>query len=323
VKPTTDSVAPKPSRPNARSCPAARPEVSKIFHSWGESRSALTCAWTALRAAGASRPVASGVEDEGGAVLADQRQPLGADVDGDDVRAERPGDLHAEAAHPAGADEDGHVPRAHPGADDGLVGGRDGVGEHRQVGELQAGAPAGGGVDLAQAAAGHDDVGGEAAVDVRAGEDLLAADRGAAGAAQRAGAAGDDRRHHHLAPDERGVRRPGVLDDAGDLVPEHQRERLARPDAVVEEAEVGVADAAAGDAHHHLVGAQRVDHAAGADQRGADLDRLPGRDLDGERLGARHDHLRRSKRHFSTDLYFLPPAPACQGPPADASWRSR
>ncbi len=107
-------------------------------------------------------------------------------------------------------------------------------------------------VDRAQPAPGHDDVRREAALDVVARHLLLAADRREAALAQIALAA----RQH--GGNDHGLAHPAFGAGAGrdhvaaDLVAERERQRMVGAHAVVEVAEIGVADAAAGDGDHDL-----------------------------------------------------------------------
>jgi hypothetical protein len=74
----------------------------------------------------------------------------------------------------------------------------------------------------------------------------------AAGEAQRARVARNDGRHEDLAAGERLERRRRGLDNAGDFVPEDERQWMPGADSATEEGHVRMADAAAGDAHNHL-----------------------------------------------------------------------
>jgi hypothetical protein len=82
--------------------------------------------------------------------------------------------------------------------------------------------------------------------DVIAGHLLPAADVRPAAPARLAFAARDDRRDDHRAPGPALGAGAGGDHAAGDLVPERERQRVIEADAVVEVAEIGVADAAAG-----------------------------------------------------------------------------
>jgi len=99
-------------------------------------------------------------------------------------------------------------------------------------------------------------VGREAALDIVARHLLAAADDAQAALAQIALAAGQHRRHDHR--DAHPVLGTGAGSDdaAADLVAERERQRLVGAHAVVVVAEIGVADAATGDLHHHLADAR-------------------------------------------------------------------
>ena len=202
----------------------------------------------------------AGVEREGGAVRAYQLQARRIDVDRHDTSAERRGDLDAEAADSAGADEDRQVARREAAAHDRLVGRRHRVGDDRERSEVEPVR-----IDLRVAEVGHRteparrhyDVRGEAALDVVAGEDLVRADRAVTVQAGGALAARDDRRHDDVAPQPLCGAIAGRDHGAADLVAEGQRVRVPGWHPVVVEAEVGVTDAAAGDAHEDLARAGR------------------------------------------------------------------
>ena len=78
--------------------------------------------------------VRAGVERQRGAVLRDRRELGVVDVDRDDLRAERAGDLHAVAADAAGADDDREAARRHAGAAHRLVRRGQRVGDDRHFG---------------------------------------------------------------------------------------------------------------------------------------------------------------------------------------------
>ncbi len=216
----------------------------------------------------------AGVERQRRAVPADRRELLGVHVDGDDLGAERVRDLDTIAADAAGADHDRERARRHARARDRLVRRGEGVGDDRDFGQREAGARQPGRVDRAEAALRHDDMGGEPALDVIAGHLLAAADRGAAALARAALAAGNDRRNDDLPADPRGCAVAGRHHRAADLVPERERQRLVGAHAVVEVAEVGVADAAAGHRDEHLAVA-RAFRAALEAHRAAELVNRP------------------------------------------------
>ena len=112
-------------------------------------------------------------------------------------------------------------------------------------------------VDLAEPAARHDDVRGEAAVDVVARHLLRAADRRKTALAEVAFAARQHGRDDHRLADPALGAGAGRDDAAADLVAERERQRMVGPHAVVVVAEVGVADAAAGDRDDDLAGTRR------------------------------------------------------------------
>jgi hypothetical protein len=89
-------------------------------------------------------------------------------------------------------------------------------------------------------------------VQVVAGEDLRRADAALAARARVARAARDDGGDDDALADEVTGAVACRLDDAADLVSERQRQRVPRAHAVVQEPDVGVAHAAAGDAHQHV-----------------------------------------------------------------------
>lgn len=126
---------------------------------------------------------------------------------------------------------------------------------------------------------------GEAAVDVVAREDLFRADLPASRPAGRARTAWEHGGHHG------GLSQPALCggarlhDDAADLVAEREREGMAGGDAVVEEAQVGVADAAPGHLDDHLAGPGRL-LARFARHRAGGRPDDPRRDLHGQPLGS-------------------------------------
>jgi hypothetical protein len=193
------------------------------------------------------------------AVLAGEGEPLGVDVDRDDLGPERRRDLHAEPAYAAGADEHREVAVLHVRAQDRLIRSRDRVGDHREHPQLEAvrvARPRGEVGHLAEAVRGDAHVRGETAVHVVAGEHLLAADR----AAPRPAGAADAARDHGRDDDAEAAPVLGPLagrdDRAADLVAERQRQGVARRHALVAEAQVGVADAATGDLDEDLIRAR-------------------------------------------------------------------
>ena len=215
------------------------------------------------------------VERERRAVLGHELELGRIDVDRHHARAEGVGDLHRVAADAADADHDRDVAGLDARLRHRLVGRGDRVGHHRDVGELQPGGGEALLIDRAQAARRHHDVGGEAALDVVARHDLGATDRAVSRGAELAGAAGHHRRHDHRAADPLSRRAARTHHPAADLVTERERQRLVGAHAVVVVAEVGVADAAAGDLDHHLVGGQLADLELGADHRPTRLHHHP------------------------------------------------
>ena len=107
------------------------------------------------------------------------------------------------------------------------------------------------------AARGNADVGSESTVDIASREDLVGADRSAAVATGVTPAARHDRRDHDLAAEPRAFIGAGIDDDSADLVTEDEGKSVPRRHAFVIEAQVGVADAAAGDRHDGVAGKGR------------------------------------------------------------------
>ena len=180
------------------------------------------------------------------AVPGDRGELRVVDVDRDHGGAERRGDLHAVAADTARADDDREAAGPNARATHRLERRGERVGDHRHLGEREAGRGETLLVDRAQAARGDDDVRGEATLDVVAGHLLRTADRREAALAQVAFAAGQYRGHDHGASDPVFRALARGHDAAGDLVAERQRQRRVGAHAVVVVAEVGVAHAAAG-----------------------------------------------------------------------------
>ncbi len=178
------------------------------------------------------------------------------DVDGDDLGAEGAGDLHAVAADAAGADDDGEAAGRDAGAAHRLV--RAWSPHRRRPTRRRASRPA-------VAAGLRRPRTGRARARRCAmakppwmslpGIFCAAADGRAAALAQIAFAAGEHGRHDHRLAEPALGARAGGDDAAADLVAERQRQRMVGAHAVVEVAEVGVADAAAGDRDHHFAGA--------------------------------------------------------------------
>jgi hypothetical protein len=94
-------------------------------------------------------------------------------------------------------------------------------------------------------------------LNVVAGHFLVAADGAAAALAQVAFAAGNDGGHDYRLAEPTLGAAAGGDDAAADLVAERKRQNVIGAHAVVKIAEVGVADAAAGDLDHHLRGLRR------------------------------------------------------------------
>ena len=100
-------------------------------------------------------------------------------------------------------------------------------------------------------------------MDVVARHHLVVAGRVSLDEAERTLFAWDHRRDDHLLADEFGVLLPGGLDDAADLVPEDERERVSSVDRALIERNVGVADTAARYAYGGLVRTRsRLDRSA-------------------------------------------------------------
>ncbi len=102
-------------------------------------------------------------------------------------------------------------------------------------------------------------------MNVVSGEDLLGADLATARVTGVANAAGDDRRYHHPAPDPAVSPVTSLNDGTADLMAEGEGKGLAGGYAVVEEAEIGVADATASHldqdlARLRLLGSEFPDH---------------------------------------------------------------
>ncbi len=79
-------------------------------------------------------------------------------------------------------------------------------------------------------------------------------------------------------PTSAAVSRPGVFDVAADLVAEDQGRRMPCANPIVEETDVGVADAAASDSDQHVVGRETRDVPRDRAQRRARLHHLPAGD---------------------------------------------
>ena len=178
------------------------------------------------------------------------------DVDGNDLGAERVGDLDAVAAYAARANDDGDASELDSRASDRLVGGGKRVGDDRNIGERESCAGQTRFVHLAQATAGDHDVRGEAALDVVARHFLLAADCAEPALAKVALATRQHGGHDcGLAFPALGTR-TCVDHTAADFVSQRQRQGVVGPNAVVEITEVGVTDAATGDVDDDFAGAR-------------------------------------------------------------------
>ncbi|MCZ7565415.1 MAG: hypothetical protein M5U08_17860 [Burkholderiales bacterium] len=197
------------------------------------------------------------VQRERGAGLSDRRELVGVDIDRDHGRAGCVRDLHAVPADPAHAHHRRQAAGRDAGAHYRLVRRCERVGDHRDVGEREAGFREARLVDLAQPAARHDDVGCESTVDVVAGHLLVAADVRAAALAGPALAAGNHRRDEDGLPDPALGAGAGRTHPPAHLVPERERQCMVGAHAVVIVAEISVADAAAGDFDHHLARLRR------------------------------------------------------------------
>jgi hypothetical protein len=88
---------------------------------------------------------------------------------------------------------------------------------------------------------------------VAAWKDLMRADLPMAGAARVAFPTRQHGGYDHGASEPRRGGSAGFDDAAADFVAEREGERMPRGDPVVEEAEIGVTDAAAGDLDDHVV----------------------------------------------------------------------
>ena len=190
-------------------------------------------------------------------VHAERRQPFQLrriDVDDGHRRPARLRDLHAVGADAAGADDDDKVAGGDRGALERLIGRCHRVGDDGEIGEVVAAAI---GPEQHEVTCRQDDIGGEPAVRVVARHDLVLARVVMTGAAQLAGVARDHRRDDDVAADQMRMGRSRVDDRAGDLVAEDEGQGVARADLAGVEADVGVADAATGDPHPHIVETQR------------------------------------------------------------------
>jgi hypothetical protein len=144
-------------------------------HSVG--RTPLSFANAAICAFSAFRVSVARVQCERRTVRRERCQLVVIDVDRNHLRAERPRNLYAVATDTAGADDDRQRARLDAGAAHGLIRGGQRIGDDRHLRQRQADGRQALGIDLAQAAARHDDVRREAAMHVVARHLLLAADR--------------------------------------------------------------------------------------------------------------------------------------------------
>src|SRR6185369_9553694 len=188
-----------------------------------------------------------GVERQRGTLFTDGGELLVADIYGNYDAAHRSRDLRAIAADATNAVDDDQIALADTRLHNRLIGRGNSVSDHRQIGEIDAGRLQAMLVDDAQPARRHDDVGGEAAVNIVARHLLMRADGGLAAQAGVAAAAGDNRRHNHRAVGVPEFVGAGLDDMAADLVAEAERQLVLGAHAVVVVAEVGVADAATSD----------------------------------------------------------------------------
>ena len=278
--------APWPSRPNAVAWPAAVPEVSKIFQRQdGHAARFGEGADRALRRAFASSAV--GVEGRArrraramcaSRVAARRRWRRRArrapPRSGRRSRRRRP-----RRRRPRGR------PRARPAAHDGLVRRRDRVGDHREVGERRR--RAGCAVAVARGRAPGTARAPARARGSRSRRGRRCPGRSASGRSAR-GPRGRRRTRRTGSPRARRPSRPSQRLGAGarprrrvPLIswPSVERERMPRRHAVVEEAEVGVAHAAAGDLDEHLVRPAPAPRAVSSVSGLARGRHQPGRDL--------------------------------------------
>ncbi len=179
----------------------------------------------------------------------------GVDVDRDHRGAHRRGDLHAETAHTANADEYREIAVAESAAPDRLVRSRNRIGDDGERCEVEPGRVGRRVVEIgdgAESVRGNANVRGKAAVHVASEKYLVGTDRTVTVATRGACSARDHGRHDDATPRPFGGAGTGFDHDAADFVAERQREGVARGNAVVEIAEVGVTDAATGDFDEHL-----------------------------------------------------------------------
>ena len=197
-----------------------------------------------------------GIERERGALPGNGGKFFLVDVDRDDDAAHGGRDLRGITADAADAVDDDQIALLDAGLHDRLVGRGHGIGDHRQIGQIDSDAGQAVLVDHAQPVRRHDDVRGKAALNIVARHLLVRADRRLAALAGVAVAARDHRRNNNRAVGEPERIRAGVDDVAADLVPERQRQFVLGAHAVVIIAKIGVADAAAGDFDQDFIGAR-------------------------------------------------------------------
>ncbi len=184
------------------------------------------------------------VQHQRGAAMRDSGELLRVDIDGNDSGAEGLGDLHGIAADAAGADDDGERPGPDARAPHRLIGRGQRIGDDGNIGETETGGLEPRLVHRTQTARRHDDVAGEAALDVVARHLLMTADGAAAAPAEIALAAGQHRRHDDA------LAAPGFGASArrdhpaAHLMTEREGQRVVEADAVIVVAEIGVADTA-------------------------------------------------------------------------------
>ncbi len=213
------------------------------------------------------------------------RRELGlVDVDRDHAGAEGARHLHAVAADATGADHDGQAARRDAGAAHRLVGRGQRVGDDRDLGQRQPGGGQALLVDLAQAARRAPRCGWRNRPGCRC-----------PASSARGRSSTRPRRHRSHSPQGStagtitalpiqtlGARAAGRHASA-DLVAQRQRQRVVGAHAVVEVAQIGVADAAAGNRNRDLAGPRRGIE-GGAHERRVGRAHQPAVGLDGGRF---------------------------------------
>ena len=208
-----------------------------------------------------------GIQSERGALPGNGGKLFLVHINRDNDAAQRGRDLGGIAADAANAVDDDEVSFRDTGLHDRLVGRGHRIGDHGKIGQFNSGRRQAVLIDDTQSARRHDDMRGEAAMNIVARHLLVRADRRLAAQAGIALAARDDRRNNNRPVGVPKSIRAGVDDMATDLMPERERQFMLGAHAIVIIAKIGMADPAAGDFDQDFIGARGTDFEFHRDKR--------------------------------------------------------